>query len=69
MPIDATARMAASLIEDVQLIEYDGSPHGIFETDRDRLIGDLMAFLNGDEVRVHEVQEQLIDPVLPMGTF
>lgn len=69
VPIDATARTAASLIEDVQLIEYDGSPHGLFETDRERLIGDLMAFLNGEDVKAHEVQEQLIDPVLPMGTF
>jgi non-heme chloroperoxidase len=69
VPIDATARMAASLIEDVQLVEYDGAPHGLFETDRERLIGDLMAFLNGDDVIVHEAEEQMIDPVLPMGTF
>lgn len=69
VPIEPTARMAASLISDVQLIEYESSPHGLFETDRDRLIGDLMAFLNGQDVRVHEVQEQLVEPVLPMGTF
>jgi non-heme chloroperoxidase len=69
VPIDPTARMAASLISDAQLIEYEGSPHGLFETDRDRLIGDLMAFLNGQDVQVHEAQEQLVDPVMPMGTF
>ena len=69
VPIDATARMAASLIEDVQLVEYRGSPHGLFETDRERLIGDLVAFLNGEEVGKHEIEEQMIDPVLPMGTF
>jgi non-heme chloroperoxidase len=69
VPIDATARMAASLIEDVQVAEYRGSPHGLFETDRERLIGDLVAFLNGDEVGKHEMEEQMIDPVLPMGTF
>jgi pimeloyl-ACP methyl ester carboxylesterase len=28
VPIDATARMAASLIDDVQLVEYEGAPHG-----------------------------------------
>ena len=61
--------MAASLIEDVQLVEYNGSPHGLLETDRDRLIGDLLAFLNGEEVARHEAEEQMIDPVLPMGTF
>jgi non-heme chloroperoxidase len=69
VPIDATARMAASLIDDVQLVEYRGAPHGLFETDRARLIGDLMAFLNGDEVGRYEMAEQMIDPVLPMGTF
>jgi pimeloyl-ACP methyl ester carboxylesterase len=69
VPIDATARMAASLIDDVQLVEYSGSPHGLLETDRDRLIGDLLAFLNGEEVARHEAEEQMIDPVLPMGTF
>ena len=61
--------MAASLIDDVQLVEYSGSPHGLFETDRDRLIGDLMAFLNGEEVRVHIIEEQMVDPVLPMGSY
>ncbi len=61
--------MAASLIDDVQLVEYRGAPHGLFETDRARLIGDLMAFLNGDEVGRYEMEEQMIDPVLPMGTF
>lgn len=69
VPIDATARMAASLIDDVQLVEYVGSPHGLFETDRERLIGDLMAFLNGDDVIVYEAEEKMIDPILPMGTF
>lgn len=69
VPIDPSARMAASLIEDVQLVEYRGAPHGLFETDRDRLIGDLLAFINGEEVGTYEVQEQMLDPVLPMGTF
>lgn len=69
VPIDATARMAASMIDDVQLVEYAGSPHGLFETDRDRMIGDLMAFLNNEEVGRHEMEERMIDPVLPMGTF
>jgi non-heme chloroperoxidase len=69
VPIEPTGRMAASLIDDVQLVEYSGSPHGLFETDRDRLIGDLMAFLNGEEVRVHIIEEQMVDPVLPMGSY
>lgn len=69
VPIDATARMAASMIDDVQLVEYQGAPHGLFETYRERLIGDLIAFLNGEEVKRHEAAEAMLDPVLPMGTF
>lgn len=69
VPIEATGRVAASMIDDVQLVEYAGSPHGLFETDRDRLIGDLMAFLNGEEARYHNLEEQMIDPVLPLGSY
>ena len=45
VPIDATGREAAKGIADAKLIEYDGAPHGIFETDKDRLIDDLKNFL------------------------
>ncbi len=69
VPIEPTARMAASLISDVQLVEYAGSPHGIFETDRDRLITDLLAFLNGEVARSVTPENYFVDPILPMGTF
>jgi non-heme chloroperoxidase len=69
VPIEPTARMAASLISDVQLVEYEGSPHGIFETDRDRLISDLLVFLNGEAVEALTPENYILDPVLPMGTF
>jgi non-heme chloroperoxidase len=69
VPIEPTARMAASLISDVQLVEYVGSPHGIFETDRDRLITDLLAFLNGEAARAVTPENYFVDPILPMGTF
>jgi non-heme chloroperoxidase len=45
VPIDATARRAARAIPQARLIEYDGAPHGLFATDRTRLIPDLLAFL------------------------
>lgn len=38
-------RNAAKLIKNSSLIEYDGGPHGIFASDKDRLIGDLKSFL------------------------
>jgi len=48
VPIDATARATAKAIPGAELIEYDGSAHGLFASDKDRLIGDLLAFLGGN---------------------
>ena len=41
VPIDATGRVVAKQVPDAQLIEYDGSAHGLFATDKQRLIDDL----------------------------
>jgi non-heme chloroperoxidase len=68
VPIGPTARMAAAQISDVQLIEYDGAPHGLFETDRDRLIRDLMAFLNDERVSV-DAPDRGFEPAIPMGVM
>jgi non-heme chloroperoxidase len=45
VPIDATGRAAAMAIPHATLIEYDGEPHGLFATQKDRLTGDLLSFL------------------------
>lgn len=45
VPIDASARAAAAGISGARLIEYAGSAHGLFATDKDRLVRDLLAFL------------------------
>ena len=45
VPIDATAREVAKALPDAKLIEYDGRAHGLFATDKDRLIEDLVGFL------------------------
>lgn len=45
VPIDATAREAARAIPQSQLIEYDGEPHGLFATQKNRLTKDLLTFL------------------------
>jgi pimeloyl-ACP methyl ester carboxylesterase len=45
VPIDATGRVMARRVPGSKLIEYDGSAHGLFETDRERLCDDLVAFL------------------------
>ncbi len=45
VPIDATGRAAARAIPHAKLIEYDGAPHGLFATHKERLTNDLLAFL------------------------
>ncbi len=45
VPIDASARAAAAAIHQARLIEYDGAPHGLFATHRERLTQDLLEFL------------------------
>jgi non-heme chloroperoxidase len=47
VPIDISSRVAAQGIANAKLIEYDGAPHGLFATHKDRLIADLLAFLKG----------------------
>ncbi len=47
VPIDATGRLAAKAIPHSTLIEYDGAAHGLFATHKERLIGDVMNFLQG----------------------
>jgi hypothetical protein len=38
---------AAQGIAHAQLIEYDGAPHGLFASHKDRLAMDVLAFLRG----------------------
>ena len=45
VPIDATGRASAKAIPGAKLIEYDGSAHGLFAIDKQRLIKDLTEFL------------------------
>ena len=45
VPIDASGRAAAKGISQVTLIEYEGAPHGLFATEKDRLTKDLLHFL------------------------
>jgi len=45
VPIAASARLAAKGIADCTLIEYEGAPHGLFATHKQRLTEDLLRFL------------------------
>ena len=45
VPIDASARAAVQGIANATLIEYDGAPHGLFATHKERFTADLLQFL------------------------
>ena len=45
VPIDTAGRKAAQGITHAKLIEYDGAPHGLFASHKNRLIADVLEFL------------------------
>ncbi|HEX6227676.1 MAG TPA: alpha/beta hydrolase [Chryseolinea sp.] len=45
VPIEPTGNHSAKLIPDSQYIIYEGAPHGLFYTDRERLNKDLIQFI------------------------
>jgi len=45
VPIAASGRAAARGIADTTLLEYDGAPHGLFATHKERFTRDLLAFV------------------------
>jgi pimeloyl-ACP methyl ester carboxylesterase len=47
VPIDTSARQAVAGIPGSTLIEYEGAPHGLLASHKDRVIADVLAFLRG----------------------
>ena len=45
VPIGAAGRAAAGGIADSTLLEYEGAPHGLFATEKQRLTDDLLDFI------------------------
>jgi len=45
VPIDASGRAAAKGIAQSTLIEYEGAPHGLFATEKERFTRDLLNFV------------------------
>lgn len=45
VPIDTAGRAAARAVPGAHFIEYEDGPHGLFATHKERLTGDLLAFL------------------------
>ncbi|MFW5735191.1 MAG: alpha/beta fold hydrolase, partial [Oceanidesulfovibrio sp.] len=46
VPIAAAGEKSAKLVPNANLIVYPGAPHGLTETHKNRLNGDLLEFLN-----------------------
>jgi non-heme chloroperoxidase len=45
VPIDTAGKASAKIIKNAKLIIYEGAPHGLPTTHKDRLNGDLLAFI------------------------
>lgn len=50
VPINATGRAVAEAVPHATLLEYSGEPHGVFATQTDRLIRDMLDFLDRKSV-------------------
>jgi non-heme chloroperoxidase len=63
VPAEGTGQKAAELIPHAQYIEYDGSPHGVLETDKERLANDVLGFLTGNDRGTTRDQSQSAIPL------
>lgn len=48
VPIKATGEESARLIKGAKYIVYEGAPHGLWYTDKDKLNQDILDFVNGN---------------------
>ncbi len=51
VPIATSARQAAAALPNATVIEYEGAPHGLFATHKERLTSDLLAFLQQTQIQ------------------
>jgi non-heme chloroperoxidase len=47
VPIAASARLSSRLVKNAQLKVYEGAPHGMCTTHKDRVNADLLDFAKG----------------------
>jgi len=50
VPVDDSARVALQLLPNARLKIYEGAPHGLCTTGKDRVNADLLAFIEGSKV-------------------
>ena len=54
VPIAASAMLSAKLVRDARLEVYQGAPHGMCSTHKDKVNADLLAFIRGSGAELHE---------------
>ena len=59
VPPETGAKAAAPLVPNAQLVAYDGEPHGLHITSKDRLNRDLLTFINGQPVQTYFDQDEM----------
>jgi non-heme chloroperoxidase len=47
VPIAASALLSSKIIKDAKLVVYEGAPHGMCTTLKDRVNAELLSFING----------------------
>lgn len=62
VPIDATGRVMAEKVRGATLIEYEGSAHGLFATDKERLCDDLVSFLSSSRSAITDAPVTAHEP-------
>lgn len=54
VPIEASGKLTAELLPNAQFKIYEGAPHGLFITDREKLNRDIVTFIEGGSVLSEE---------------
>ncbi|HEU4470990.1 MAG TPA: alpha/beta hydrolase [Flavisolibacter sp.] len=59
VPIESSSDLTAELIGQAQYMVYEGAPHGLFYTHRERLNSDLVNFIHAD-ISAHAVSREQV---------
>ena len=64
VPPETGAKAAAPLVPGAQIVAYDGEPHGLLITSKDRLNRDLLTFVSGQPVQdYYDADDSSTQPV------
>ena len=64
VPITPTGKESAKLIPDNVMLIYEGAPHGLFYTEREKLNADLITFLTEGKAGVEKINEEVSEEKL-----